>query len=159
MTGRKLRGALFVSLFIYAAWACADDAKGYFGHWRVTGIAEYASVSSISDAQAKKKIGRDLVMSERSLAFDHYSCKPRYAFSRVDPEKDLEEGYRISNVTLKLPNPVVVIDTGCERSRYIYVVNRNQLVLEQSGVFYRANRLSGSRALNPSHSKTRRTER
>jgi hypothetical protein len=79
-------------------------------------------------------------MSERSMRFDRYSCKSRYAQSTVNPEQDLEEGYRISNEKLKLPNPVVVIDTGCERSRYVYVVNRNQIILEQDGVFYRANR-------------------
>jgi hypothetical protein len=140
---RQVIGML-LALFGCVPHASAADASDYFGRWRVVAIADYAKVASVSDAKAKRKIGGNLAMSADVVAFDHRTCKPQYVLSTVDPEKDLEEGYRITNQTLKFPNPVVLIDTGCQRNRFIYVVNPKQLVIEQSGVFYRADRVDVS---------------
>lgn len=135
---------ILLALLGCGAQAYAADASDYFGRWRVAAIADYAKVASVSDAKAKRKIGISLVMSADVVTFDHRTCKPQYVLSTVDPEKDLEDGYRITNQTLKLPNPVVLIDTGCRRNRFIYVVSPNQVVIEQSGVFYRADRVDVS---------------
>jgi len=137
---KPTRGMLLM-LLSCVAHAQAADAGDYFGRWRISAIADYAKVAAVSDARAKRKIGGDLVLSAHAVTFDHRTCRPRYALSTVDPEKDLEDGYRITNQTLKLPNPVVLIDTGCQRNRFIYVANAKQLVIEQSGVFYRADRV------------------
>lgn len=53
----------------------------------------------------------------------------------VNPQENLRAGYKISNNTLKLSNPVLLLDTGCE---WVYVVSNNQIIVEKSGVFYRA---------------------
>jgi hypothetical protein len=135
---------MLLALLGCVAHAHAADASDYFGRWRVTAIADHANVASVSDAKAKRKIGGKLVMSADTMTFDHRTCKPQYALSTVDPERDLEDGYRITNQTLRLPNPVVLIDTGCQRNRFIYVVGPKQVVIEQSGVFYRADRVDVS---------------
>lgn len=136
---------LLLALLGCVAHASATDASEFFGRWRVAAIADYAQVASVSDAKAKRRIGGNLVMSADVVTFDHRTCKPQYVLSTVDPEKDLEDGYRITNQTLKLPNPVVLIDTGCQSNRFIYVVNPKQVVFEQSGVFYRADRVDRSK--------------
>lgn len=132
---------MVLALLGCVAHANAADASEYFGRWRVAAIADYAKVAAVSDAKAKRKIGGNLVMSPDLVAFDHHTCKPQYVVSTIDPDKDLEDGYRITNQTLKLPNPAVLIDTGCQRNRFVYVLSPNQLVIEQSGVFYRVDRV------------------
>jgi hypothetical protein len=146
---RRLLRLSLLSLFCYAAGAYAENVTDYFGRWHVAEIADYANVSAVSDAVAKRKIGSDFVMSAQSVKFDHRTCKPNYELSTVDPEKDLQEGYRITNQTLKLPRPVVMIDTGCLHNRFVYVVSPDQVILEQSGVFYRASRVSNTQSRNP----------
>lgn len=132
--------ALILVLTCCAAGARAIEVKDYFGQWRVSAIVDYANMVAISDAQAKQEIGHLLFMSEKTLTFDHRTCKPKYELSMVDPDKDLETGYQITNETLKLPNPVVLIDTGCKGSRFIYVASPNRLILEKSGVFFAVER-------------------
>jgi hypothetical protein len=56
MIGRRLRAALIGSLISCTAWASTDDAKGYLGTRHIIGIADYANVSSVSDAKAKKRL-------------------------------------------------------------------------------------------------------
>lgn len=135
---------MLLALSSFATQGWAADASDYFGRWRIAAIVDYANVASVSDAQAKRMLGGKLVMSADTVSVGHRTCKPEYVLSAVDPEKDLESGYRITNQTLKLPNPVVLIDTGCQRNRFIYVASPKQIIVEDSGVFYRAVRIDAS---------------
>lgn len=128
---------LFILYFLaFTSFAYAEnDIKKFFGVWHIASIADYAKITSIDDKQANIPIGHYFTISRESTKFNDHLCKARYTFLKVNPAENLQEGYRISNNRLKLPNPVLLLDTGCE---FVYLVKDKQIIIEKWGIFYRA---------------------
>ena len=57
---------------------------------------------------------------------------------RVEPNFDLREKAHASAAHLKLPNPVTVVELSCA---YVYIKDRNHLVLAWNGAFFDAVRV------------------
>ncbi len=125
----------FILLFPVAVIR-AESITPYLGQWKIVAVVDYAKIASVDDAQAASQVGHYFLIEKKFTKFNHQSsCNSHYEFSKVNPEADLKEGYKVSNQILKLPNPVLLLDTGCE---FIYLIGQKQLIVEKSGVFYRA---------------------
>ena len=117
--------------------AMASNAQDYYGYWKTTAVADYGDLDVIGKEEVAKKVGEYLILSSWRISFDGHHCKPEYHLSEVDPVTDLDTGYRIPNDTLKLPDPVLKIDTGCE---VVYVLDKDHIVFTADKAFYRAQR-------------------
>jgi hypothetical protein len=130
----KMKKLLFLLLWL-PCLAIASNAKDYYGYWKTTAVADYGHGDVIDNEEADKRVGEYLILSSWRVSFDGHHCKPAYHLSEVDPANDPDTGFRVSNETLKLPDPVLAIDTDC---MFIYAIDKDHIVFESGGVIYRA---------------------
>jgi hypothetical protein len=148
---KHLLAAIPAALLATTALAGGSGHHSYFGRWRIVEIADFAPITAMSDRQARWYVRRAVVqIGATGLRFGGHSCRPQFDEKHIEPTSFLAEGYRNSNSDhmdnqkLKLPDPVVLVDVDdCDAS--IFIVDRDHIVFETAGVFFRARRLAGRR--------------
>ena len=123
-------GVLCVA-FAHVAYAVPKGIcpTGTEGHWVIVSEQADANITAMTDAEASRFIGREIVISGKMISYDGHTC--RDAVSEVEPLTDYDEnlqgdppGYKYI-VGYKCPSdkaffyPDVSIGKRCDRAFFV----------------------------------------
>ena len=139
--------AALASLILAGASAAGSDAgkdhldnQDIVGRWTVTRVLDSAAVAGMSDRQARKLIGKQILIDKESLSFNGRTCRqPGYQRSVEDLPRSFREQGHVSSYKMGLPDPVTTIDAGCT---YLFLKKPNQIVIAWDGFYFDAIRAS-----------------
>jgi hypothetical protein len=109
------------------------------GKWKFTAIADFAELTSLSEGEAQRLLGRVVIIKKDGSDFDGYRCAPAsFTSERVVPSLYLRKDAGIDNSKLKLPNGVTVVDIGCAN---VYAISPRRVIIDWRGWFFKAIRV------------------
>lgn len=144
---RNVRIFSLIVVSTLASWptqrlAAANEYRdpSVIGRWRLTSILDFAEVSALDDDEAKQLVGKVLTIRRDKVQLGSRVCSPsEFSAERVEPTLDLRDKAHASAAKLHLPNPVTVVELSCA---YVYIKNRNHIVLAWDGAFFEAVRIA-----------------
>jgi hypothetical protein len=137
---RLLKALLFMLMLALPFSAQGRDQNAdIYGTWKIKRFAGSADTFGLSDKQIRNLIGKSIVISADAFTFDGRACRPTYKRSKARTVAYFRREWQADAAELSLPDPVTVIETGCN---WVYPINRNHIIVaEQSGVFFDAVRV------------------
>jgi len=134
--------------FFAIAWLCVSTLAAHaagpntdiFGVWKVQRVAGYADSFGLSERQIHAMIGKPIVIAAAQFSFNGRVCRnPSYSRRSEQSATYFRREWQANSSALPLPNPVTVIDTGCN---LLYPSGKDHIVIaEDSGVFFEAVRV------------------
>lgn len=117
-----------------------DPNADIYGTWKIKTFAGSAESFGLTEKQIRALIGTPVLISPERFSFNGRSCMyPNYKRSTEDTKAYFLREWRANSSELRLPNPVTIIETGCNM---VYPINRNHIIVaEDSGVFFEAVRV------------------
>jgi hypothetical protein len=111
--------------------------------WKVTAVMDSTPTTSFSDAQAKRLLGKQLIITPAAVRFNKETClKPKLTTSTEKTFEYFYDGYRMDPKNLHLPPTVITIHLECENIVQIeefYIQDKNSLIFyHDGGFFYKA---------------------
>ncbi|MDC8758488.1 hypothetical protein [Janthinobacterium fluminis] len=147
LLGKALRpacAALAAFAFFCAGTALASDGGGasaggevnadICGRWKIAKVLDFADITAISEREAKKLIGKTLLVAKDKLVFDGETCEaPSYERTVEDTARTMREKGRVSSANMGLSEQVTVIDAGCTD---LFLKGRDRIVLHWRGFYF-----------------------
>jgi hypothetical protein len=140
--GRKpaLASALLPLLLVSASAAVAahegDRNADILGHWRVSRVVGSADIAAMSDAEARRLVGKRIDIGKNAFVFNGERCEePTYERSKDDLVKSFREQGHASAAGMGLPDPVTSIDAGCT---HLFLKRPGVIVLQWEGFYFDA---------------------
>lgn len=119
-----------------AGQAGADANADIYGRWRVARVLDFADITALSEWDAKKLVGKTLLVSKSKLVFDGETCEaPSYERTVEDTAKTMRENGHVSSVNMGLPERVTIIDARCTD---LFLKGKNRIVLHWRGFYFDA---------------------
>jgi hypothetical protein len=116
--------------------------QGLYGTWKIQSIIGGGAVSSMSDQEARQLIGKTLIVEARRFVFNGQACAElSYEETTEGRAGHFDREWRTDVKDLLLPDPVTVIDTGCNT---LYPLKNGKLMVTEKGVFFEAVRVKRS---------------
>lgn len=142
----KIRRAVGVALatFLCACsalvWAVGDGVgvanTDIYGRWKIARILDYADISALSEQQARKLLGKTIVVAKDKLVIGGETCDaPSYERTIEDTAKTMREKGHVSSANMGLPEQVTVIDAGCT---VIFLKAPDRIVIQWRGFYFDA---------------------
>jgi len=127
-------------VFATAGVRAQDPNADIYGRWKIKDMIGMGAVASLSEQQARKLIGKPLLISPEKYEFNGQVCSyPRYHRSRENPETYFDREWHTGIEGIPFPNPVTIIEvTGCD---YIYPIRKGHLMIAEDGIFFEAVRV------------------
>lgn len=130
--------------------AFGQDANAdIYGKWKIMAVIGMGAETILDTRQSKKLIGKPLLISAHKTEFNGQTCVPTYERSQEETAKHFEWAWRTDVSRIPFPNPVTIIDTGCN---YIYPIRKDHLMIAEGNVFFEAVRVKGTANLPFGHS-------
>lgn len=139
---KRLLEQLVLTVLVFAtARANAQDPNAdIYGKWKIKALIGGGAVSSRSQSQVEKIIGKFVVISPDRFAFNGQACdRPNYQRSKEDPVTYFDREWRTDVSDISLPKPVTIIDTGC--ATFLYPIRKDHLMIADDGDFFEAVRV------------------
>lgn len=135
--GRLFFAFLGMMPFISHAQVTNDDI---YGKWKIKTFAGSADSFGLSERQIHALIGKTVLISAEKFVFNGRTCThPTYKRSVERTTTYFRREWRADSSELPLPNPVTIIETGCN---IIYPIRKDHMIIaEESGVFFEAVRV------------------
>ncbi|USX15771.1 hypothetical protein NHH88_08330 [Oxalobacteraceae bacterium OTU3CAMAD1] len=137
-----LTATLTATLFLSSMPAWADSAPGknvnadIYGRWKITKILDSAHITALSDLEAKKLIGKTIIVAKDKLVFNDQQCDaPSYERTVEDTARSMREQGHVSSVNMGLPEQMTAIDAGCT---YIFLKSKDRIVIHWDGFYFDA---------------------
>ena len=131
---------LILSLPAYAKDPLAD----LYGAWKIHVILGGGASSSLSDREARQMLGKTLLIEARRFTFNGQPCAgTSYEETIDDTVGHFEREWNTEVKDIPLPDPVRVIDTGCN---VLYPLKNGKLMVAEKGVFFEAIRMKRPRS-------------
>jgi hypothetical protein len=90
----------------------------------------------MSDREARQMIGKTLLVEAKRFTFNGQPCRETsYEESVEDTTGHFEREWNTTAKDIPLPDPVTVIDTGCNT---LYPLKNGKLMVAEKGVFFEA---------------------
>ena len=126
--------------FASAGTHAQDQNADIYGQWKIIDLIGMGAVSSLSEHQARKLIGKPLLISAEKYAFNGQTCSyPHYQRSTENPVNYFDREWHTGIEGIPFPNPVTIIEvTGCD---YLYPIRKDHLMIAEDGVFFEAVRV------------------
>jgi hypothetical protein len=138
MVRRALCACLFLaSIGISFAQQSTSPMSDFVGRWVVTDVVGYGDVSG-GMPEAKRLIGKVLVISNTGIDFDRQNCKPTKGLRVVEVETGpvLEKYYGITTADAGLPAKTMLLDS--DACVPVFRLDEQRIVLGWNGVVVRA---------------------
>jgi hypothetical protein len=139
---RMVGGLLLLAILAFGcARAQAEDPNAdIYGTWKIKTFAGSAESFGLTDKQIRALIGKPVLISAEKFVFNGRTClHPNYQRSTEETKTYFLREWRADLSELPLPNPVTIIETGCNM---VYPINMNHIIVaEDSGVFFEAVRV------------------
>jgi hypothetical protein len=115
-----------------------DTNDDIYGKWKITAILG-GGIGSLSGAEARKLIGKPLLVSPERFEFNGETCmNPNYQRSKEDPATYFDREWRTDVSDIPFPSPVTIIETDCD---FLYPIREGHLMIAEGGVFFEAVRI------------------
>lgn len=127
-------------LFAHIGPAHAQDPNAdIYGKWIIKAEIGMGAVTSLNDRQAKRIIGQTLLISPEKFEFNGHTCmRPKYERSQEETVSHFDWAWRTDVSDIPFPNPVTIIDTGCN---FLYPIRKDRLMIAEENVFFEAVRV------------------
>ncbi|MES2742275.1 MAG: hypothetical protein V4754_15180 [Pseudomonadota bacterium] len=113
----------------------ADQNNDIYGHWKIKSILG-GGISSLSEREERSYIGKSVIISPTKFYFNQKTCwHPPYTRSSENVDKYFEREWRADVTDIPLPNPVTIVDAGCN---VFYLMKKNVIIIAEDGVFFEA---------------------
>jgi hypothetical protein len=130
-----------------------DPNANIYGKWKIRALIGGGAVSSRSQSQVKKIIGKSAVISPERFDFNGQTCAhPNYQRSKEETASHFDRDWRTDVSDIPFPNPVTIIDTGC--AIFLYPIRKDHLMIADDGDFFEAVRV-GKAPIKPSSTRHR----
>ena len=97
------------------------------------------AVGSLSERQVRQLIGKPVLISAERFEFNGQLCMyPTYERSKEETVSHFDREWRTDVNDIPFPNPVTIIDTGCDT---LYPIRKDHLMIAEDGVFLEAVRV------------------
>jgi hypothetical protein len=116
-----------------------DPNADIYGRWKIKALIG-GGIGSLSDRQARRLIGKPLIISAERYEFNGRVCMhPDYQRSKENPDTYFDREWRTDVSDIPFPNPVTIIETtGCD---YLYPIRKDHLMIAEDGGFFEAVRV------------------
>lgn len=145
MTNIAIKMLRRLALFAVLNWTCLgahaqDPNADIYGRWKIKDLIGMGAVASLSEQQARKLIGKPLLISPEKYEFNGQVCSyPHYQRSKENPETYFDREWHTGIEGIPFPNPVTIIEvTGCD---YLYPIRKGHLMIAEDGIFFEAVRV------------------
>ncbi len=129
--------------------AASVEEKAYFGDWKITECAGYASVSALSEEEVNGLLGITLNYQADSMYCSTWEGERQEVtgydeemYQTVNFPTDFKVNPENLGITAEEILSVTVSPEGGYLGQYFYVVDDNTLLLYHEGVFFRAERIN-----------------
>jgi len=139
-----LKGLFLAALFAASSLALAQsDTNGdIYGKWKITSMIGGGAASALTQRDVDKLIGKYVIITPEKFAFDGQLCRTlNYQRRKEETVHFFDWAWRTDVSDIPFPNPVTVIETGCNT---LVPIRENHLMIAQENVFLEAVRLKGS---------------
>lgn len=139
-----IRHPIALAAMLVLTWpAQAGDLLGdLYGTWKIQTILGGGAVGSLSDHEARQLIGKTFTLEARRFTFGGKPCTAtHYEETIEDTAGHFEREWNTEVKDIPLPDPVTVIDTGCNT---LYRLRNGKLMVAEKGVFFEAARTKRS---------------
>lgn len=140
--GRALLPILLLLVNLNQVFA-RDRNEDIYGKWVIKAEVGMGAVTSLSDQQAKRIIGRPLLISAEKFEFNGRTCtNPQYERSQEETVFHFDTAWRADvkkDIDIPLPNPITSVDAECN---YLYLIGKDRLMIAEENVFFEAVRVN-----------------
>lgn len=136
------RFLMFAALGVVPFVSHAQDPNAdIYGKWKIKSFAGSAESFGLSERQIHALIGKPVLISAERFVFNGRTCMhPTYKRSVEETPTYFRREWRADSSELPLPNPVTIVETGCN---LLYPIRKDHIIIaEESGVFFEAVRVS-----------------
>jgi hypothetical protein len=141
--GDAVLGFLLPLCLVFAPLSLAqaqDTNADIYGKWKIKALIGGGAVSSRSQSQVEKIIGKFAIIGPEQFNFNGRTCPhPHYRRSKEETASHFDRGWRTDVSDIPLPNPVTIVDTGC--ATFLYPMLQNNLMIADEGDFFEAVRV------------------
>lgn len=134
---------LLVTLFASPSLALAQDDPNadIYGKWKIKTMIGGGAASALSQRDVDKLIGKYVIISPENFAFNGRTCThPNYQRTKEETVHFFDLAWRTDVSDIPFPNPVTVIETGCNT---LFPIRKNHLMIAEENVFLEAVRENG----------------
>lgn len=118
-----------------------DPNADIYGTWKIKAVIGMGAETSMNNRQIQQTIGKLLLINAEKFEFNGRTCRnPNYQRSREETVHHFDWAWRTDVSNIPFPNPVTIIDTGCD---YLYPIRKNHLMIAEENVFFEAVRVNG----------------
>ncbi|UTY60470.1 hypothetical protein [Massilia sp. erpn] len=140
-----MKPALFFSALLLSLAAHAQQADHKLvGTWKITAVLDSQDTTSLSNEDAAKLVGKTLLIEPQHVRFDDADCKnASFKVTRHRFYSYFIKQYNFEPKHLPLPDYVQEVTVECASPvgiNFIYLRDRNQIVLFWEGFFLNAAR-------------------
>lgn len=116
-----------------------DPNADIYGNWKIKAVIGMGAETSMNNRQIQRIIGKPLLISAEKFKFNGRTClHPNYQRSREETVQHFDWAWRTDVSNIPFPNPVTIIDTGCD---YLYPIRKDHLMIAEENVFFEAVRV------------------
>ena len=140
--GARVALAAVLCAWSALAWGGGDGAvramgnADIYGRWRIAKVLDFADIAAMSERDAKRLIGKTLVLAKDKLVFNGETCDaPSYERTVEETAKTMREKGHVSSVDMGLPEQVTVIDAGCTD---LFLKGKGRIVVHWRGFYFDA---------------------
>lgn len=117
-----------------------DPNADIYGKWKIKALIGGGAISSRSQGEVEKVIGKLTTISPDQFNFNGHICAhPNYQRSKEETASHFDTGWRADVSDIPFPNPVTIIDTGC--TTFLYPIRKDHLMIADDGDFFEAVRV------------------
>ena len=137
------RCLLLTVLALNAIGVHAEDSNAdIYGKWKIKAMIGGGAVGSLSQRQVDRLIGKFAIINEERFEINGETCMyPNYQRSKEETVAHFDIGWRTDVSDIPFPNPVTIIDTGCD---FLYPIRKDHLMIAEGGVFFEAVRVKNT---------------
>jgi hypothetical protein len=134
------RFLLLTALALASVGVHAQDPNAdIYGKWKIKALIGGGAVSSRSQRQVEKIIGKFAIISAERFEFNGKTCMyPNYQRSKEETVSHFDRDWRTDVSDIPFPNPVTIIETGFV---FLYPIRKDHLMIAEDGDFFEAVRV------------------
>lgn len=146
----RFKQFLLAALFSLPLFAQAQDPNAdIYGRWKIKAMIGGGAASALSQRDVDQLIGKLIIISPEKFEFNGRTCtNPNYQRSKEETVHHFDSAWRTDVRDIPFPNPVTIIDTGCD---FLYLIRKNHLMIAEQNVFFEAVRIGGVSSTTSRH--------
>ena len=142
MTKRLLVSAAVI--FSPLATAQSINNEDIYGSWKIKAMIGGGAASTLTQRDVDKLIGKRVTITREKFAFNGRTCaNPSYERTTENTMQFFDSAWRADVRDIHLPDPVTVIETGCNT---LFPIRKDHLMIAEENVFLEAVRISNKSA-------------